>query len=64
MEIKSKVQFADEKLKESFYNLKNGDYQEKELFKFLTQTFENLEENAFCGIQIKKKLIPKEYVGK
>ena len=28
----------------------------------LERAFENLEENAFCGIQIPKRLIPKEYV--
>ena len=64
MKRKSRIQFADEKIRSLFHKLENGDYQEKELAKFLAQAFENLEENAFCGVQIRKKLIPKEYITK
>lgn len=64
MKLPSKIRFIDEKLKKTFYNLENGDASEKELFNFLKQTMDNIEENAFSGIQISKRLIPKEYFQK
>ena len=41
--------------------MENGDGSERELLKFINQALDNIEQNAFCGIQIPKKLIPKEY---
>ncbi len=64
MKLPSTIRFADEKVKEAFYKLEHGDAQEKELFRVINQAIDNLEENAFCGIQITKKLIPKEYTKK
>lgn len=52
------VDFQNQKIKQAYASLKITD---KELFKHLTQAFNDLFENAFCGIQISKKLIPKEY---
>ncbi len=62
MKLPSTIRFANEKIKEVFYKLENSS--EKELFKFINQAIDNIEENAFCGIQIPKKLIPKEYIQK
>ena len=59
MKLPSDVRFADEKIKEAFYKLENGDDQERELFKLIDQAMNNIEQNAFCGIQIAKKQIPK-----
>jgi len=64
MILPSETRFADEKIKESFYKLEKGDPSEKELFKFINQAMNNIEKNAFCGIQIPKRIIPKEYVSK
>ncbi len=64
MEINSEVKFADEKLKEAYTELDNQTFQEKQLKEWLKRAFEDLEKNAFCGIQIPKKLIPKEYISK
>jgi|SRR3989344_2752323 len=64
MKLPSTSRFADEKIKEAFYKLENGDDQERELFKLINQALDNIEENAFCGIQIPKKLVPKEYTQK
>jgi len=61
MRISSTIRFYDPSLKKSFLKLKEGDESEKELFKFLSQAIQNIEENAFCGIRIPKKIIPKEY---
>ena len=62
MKLPSTTRFADEKLKEAFHKLENGDSFEKELFKWINQAMDNIEEDAFCGDQVPKKLIPKIYI--
>ncbi len=62
MKLSSDIRFADESIREAFYKLEKGDDSERELFKFINQALDNIEENAFCGIQIPKRLIPKEYI--
>ena len=52
------IDFVNGKIKQAYENLKDTD---KDLFTHLTRAFNDLLENAFCGIQIPKKLIPKEY---
>jgi len=64
MKLHSRYRFADEKIKDAFYKLGKGDDSERELFKILKQALLNIEENAFCGIQVPKNLIPKEYLEK
>ncbi|MEK6896056.1 MAG: hypothetical protein AABX12_01180 [Nanoarchaeota archaeon] len=61
MEKGSVIRFADKALQDTFYNLQNGDEQEKEMFQLVNQAMDNLQKNAFCGIQIPKKQIPKLY---
>ena len=34
------------------------------MFKIISQAIGNLENNAFCGIQVPKKLIPQRYSAK
>jgi hypothetical protein len=53
------VQFANEKVKDAFekltdLNLKN----------FIERAFCDIKENPFCGIQIPKRQIPKDYIKK
>ncbi|MBS3092472.1 hypothetical protein J4466_03565 [Candidatus Pacearchaeota archaeon] len=62
MILPSEIRFVDENLKKAFYKLENGDNSEKELFNFINQAMDNIEKNAFCGIQIPKNFIPKEYI--
>ena len=65
IKIASKVVFVDEKIKEAFERLKDSNKTEdKELYVWLTHAFSAIEDNAFCGIQIPKKLIPKIYLQK
>ena len=59
--MKSKIVFGDNKVKESFEKLKGSRTEDKKLYGRLTRAFEDLEQNPFCGIQIPKKLFPKEY---
>lgn len=62
--MKSEIIFADEKLNQSLEKLKKSKTEDKNLSEFLERAFDDLEKNAFCGIQISKKLIPKEYNNK
>src|SRR3989338_3753211 len=64
MILPSDIRFGDANIKEAFYKLGKGDSSEKDLFKFINQAMDNLEKNAFCGIQIPKDRIPKEYLTK
>jgi Txe/YoeB family toxin of Txe-Axe toxin-antitoxin module len=64
MKKKSVIRFADKKLKKSFESLKNSNEDDKKLYSFINRALDDLEENAFCGIQIPKKQIPKEYIKK
>ncbi|MFA5174108.1 MAG: hypothetical protein WC438_02915 [Candidatus Pacearchaeota archaeon] len=57
--MKSEVIFGDEKVKSAFENLAN--FKDKEVQEQLNKAFCNLRENAYCGTQIPKHLIPKEY---
>ena len=54
-----KVQFANEKVKEAFEKLDDPN-----LKKFIERAFCDIEANPFCGIQVPKKQIPKEYIKK
>ena len=56
----SKVTFADERIEKIFFELNETD----EIKKFIYRAIEDIKQNAFCGIQIPKRLIPKEYIQK
>ena len=64
MKLPSKIKFADEKVRAAFEELECSTTEDAQLQKFLIQAFKNLEQNAFSGIQIPKKLIPAEYIRK
>ena len=54
----SGIDFKNIAVKNSFEKLKEFD---PVLYKSLIRAFNDLLENAFCGIQIPKRLIPTEY---
>jgi hypothetical protein len=58
MKLPSKIQFADNKVKKAFEQLKSID---NKFYNHLARAFKDIEKNVFCGIQIPKKLIPKAY---
>ena len=62
MNLPSKVLFVDEKVRTAFQSLDKSDQSDRELKEHLIRAFEDLEKNSFCGIQIPKRLIPKEYL--
>jgi Txe/YoeB family toxin of Txe-Axe toxin-antitoxin module len=59
--MKSRVVFADAKLKKAFGALKDSRTEDRKLYRWLERAFKDLEKDAFCGTQIQKRLIPKEY---
>lgn len=62
--MKCKVVFADNEVKDSFEKLKDLKTEDQILCSWLNKAFDDISENAFCGIQIPKKLIPKKYLKK
>ena len=58
------IQFANEKIKIAFEKLNSGKYEEKQLYEWIKRAFEDIKKNAFSGIQIPTRLIPKEYIKK
>lgn len=54
----SGIDFRDLRIKNSFDKLKQND---PNLYKNLIRAFNDILNNAFCGIQIPKRLIPLEY---
>lgn len=62
--MKSRVGFADLEIKKAFLELKGSTTEDSRLYEWLNRAFDDLAENAFCGIQIPKKQIPREYVKK
>ena len=64
IKMKSIIKYAEEKVKLSFMELKNSKTEDKKLYKWIDRAMDDLEENAFCGVQIQKRLIPKVYIEK
>ena len=54
-----KIKFINEKLQKAFESMSNDI-----LKKFIERAFRDIESNPFCGIQIPKDRIPKEYLQK
>lgn len=59
-----KVVFENKELEKNFEQLKQGKFEEKQLYEFITRAIKDLKNNPLCGIWIPKKLIPKEYIQK
>jgi len=60
--MKSNIKFIDEKLQQSFESLKDSRTEDRNLYKWIYRALEDIENDAYCGIQIKKRLFPKKYV--
>ena len=56
----SKVVFISKELENDFHALKDDD----PIKKSMIRAIHDLRENAFAGIQVPKRLIPKEYIQK
>lgn len=60
--MKSKVVFADKRIKKAFERLEHSTTEDKMICKWLNRAFDDIASNAASGMQIPGKLIPKEYV--
>ena len=54
------VTFVDDKVEKSFLSLKEDDEIKIQVYRAIDE----IKKNAFCGIPVPKKLIPREYVKK
>jgi Txe/YoeB family toxin of Txe-Axe toxin-antitoxin module len=61
-QMKCKVVFADEKLKKAFESLSSSKTEDQKLHKWLNRAFDDIARDAFSGIQISKRLIPRKYI--
>ncbi|MFA6887892.1 MAG: hypothetical protein WC254_00165 [Candidatus Woesearchaeota archaeon] len=64
MEIASEIKFIDENLKNAYLKLETGKFEDKQLKEWLDRASDDLKKNAFSGVQLSKRLIPKEYIAK
>ena len=62
MKLPSKIKFCNERVKEVFLSLEKGPSGERKLYTWLVKAFEAIEKYAFSGIQVPKRLIPREYI--
>ena len=62
--MKSEIKFADTRLEKAMQDLKGSKTEDKMLYEWIARAFKDLEKNAFCGMQLPKRLIPKVYVQK
>ena len=60
MIIPSIVTFISDELEKDFNKLSDNDFVKKSIRNAITE----LKQNAFCGIQIPKRIIPPEYIQK
>ena len=56
------VAFISDKIKLEFETLKEGRFEDKQLYSFICRAINDLKKNPMCGTKIPKKLWPKEYV--
>ena len=56
------VAFISKKLKAEFESLKEGEYEERKLYKFIDRAIDDIKKNPTCGTKIPKKLWPKIYI--
>ena len=56
------VTFGTLKIEKEFEELKNGKFEDKNLYTFIDRAITDLKKNPSCGTKISKHLWPKEYV--
>jgi mRNA-degrading endonuclease RelE of RelBE toxin-antitoxin system len=59
--IKSKVVFQNKKIFSAYKKLEKGDNLNKKLYKWISRAVDDLKKDAFSGILISEKQVPKSY---
>jgi len=58
------VGFADEDTLDAFNKLKGSKVEDRDLYRWISSAISDLKKNPYCGIQIKKRQIPRTYISK
>ena len=58
------VTFGEKKIENEFEILKDGKFEDKQLYDFIDRAIKDLKSNPTCGTKIPKRLWPKEYIKK
>jgi len=58
------VAFIDKKLKQDFDLLKEGKFEDKQLYDYIDRAIDDLKKNPASGTKIPKKIWPKIYIKK
>ncbi|MBU3907504.1 MAG: hypothetical protein KKA64_04625 [Nanoarchaeota archaeon] len=58
------VAFADENLKKAYFKLREGKFEDKQMFDFINRAIDDLKQNPLSGTRVPNHLIPKEYIKK
>ena len=58
------IAFITPQLKQEFDSLKEGKFEDRELYGFIDRATDDLKKDPTCGIKIKKQQWPKEYIKK
>jgi hypothetical protein len=58
------VTFVEKKLENDFEALKEGRFEDKQLYDFINRAIQDLKKNPTCCTKIQKNLWPKEYMKK
>ena len=59
--MKASIYFADEKIRQAYLALASASTEDREICIFLKAAFDSIAQDAFCGIQVPKRLIPPVY---
>ena len=54
MKLQSDIRFADKNIQDALYKLEDGDNSERELYKFINQALDNIEEMLFVEFKFLK----------
>ena len=58
------VAFANKKIEQDFERLKEGKFEDKQLYTFIQRAIDDLKKDPMCGTKISKSLWPKSYINK
>ena len=58
------VTFGNKKREQEFESLKEGTFEDKQLYSFIERAIKDLKANPLCGLKVPKTLWPTEYVKK
>lgn len=60
--MNASVCFFDERIKTAFLTLTTSTEQDRQIHAHLNAAFDLIARDAFCGVQVPKRLIPKSYL--